>query len=91
MTCRCRGATSTASTRRWSSCRSPTGPRSGHQVENQITAEDKHVVIIGGGDTGADCLGTAIRQEAEVVDAAGDHANAARRAAGRTSPGRRTR
>jgi glutamate synthase (NADPH/NADH) small chain len=32
-----------------------------------ITAEDKHVVIIGGGDTGADCLGTAIRQKAKSV------------------------
>jgi glutamate synthase (NADPH/NADH) small chain len=29
-----------------------------------ITAKDKRVVIIGGGDTGADCLGTAHRQEA---------------------------
>jgi len=29
-----------------------------------ITAEGKDVVIIGGGDTGADCLGTAIRQGA---------------------------
>jgi len=36
-------------------------------VENQITAAGKHVVIIGGGDTGADCLGTAIRQGAESV------------------------
>jgi glutamate synthase (NADPH/NADH) small chain len=27
-----------------------------------ITARDKHVIIIGGGDTGADCLGTAHRQ-----------------------------
>jgi glutamate synthase (NADPH/NADH) small chain len=32
-----------------------------------ITAEGKHVVIIGGGDTGADCLGTAIRQGALSV------------------------
>jgi glutamate synthase (NADPH/NADH) small chain len=32
-----------------------------------ITAEDKHVVIIGGGDTGADCLGTAHRQKARSV------------------------
>ncbi|HYL52235.1 MAG TPA: glutamate synthase subunit beta [Acidimicrobiia bacterium] len=32
-----------------------------------ITAKDKHVVIIGGGDTGADCLGTAIRQGAASV------------------------
>jgi glutamate synthase (NADPH) small chain len=39
----------------------------GHQVENQITAMDKHVVIIGGGDTGADCLGTAIRQHPKSI------------------------
>ncbi|HET8914843.1 MAG TPA: glutamate synthase subunit beta [Propionibacteriaceae bacterium] len=35
----------------------------GRHVDDQITARDKHVVIIGGGDTGADCLGTAIRQQ----------------------------
>ncbi|MFO8192139.1 MAG: FAD-dependent oxidoreductase [Bacillota bacterium] len=28
-------------------------------VEEDITARDKNVVIIGGGDTGSDCLGTA--------------------------------
>ena len=33
----------------------------------QITAEGKSLVILGGGDTGADCLGTAHRQGAEVV------------------------
>ncbi|OBK96861.1 glutamate synthase [Mycobacterium sp. 1245499.0] len=32
-----------------------------------ITAKDKKVVIIGGGDTGADCLGTAHRQGATVI------------------------
>ncbi len=32
-----------------------------------ITAKGKRVVIIGGGDTGADCLGTAIRQGATSV------------------------
>ena len=32
-----------------------------------ITARDKHVIIIGGGDTGADCLGTAHRQGAASV------------------------
>jgi glutamate synthase (NADPH/NADH) small chain len=32
-----------------------------------ISAKDKHVIIIGGGDTGADCLGTAHRQGAVVV------------------------
>jgi glutamate synthase (NADPH/NADH) small chain len=32
-----------------------------------ITAQGKDVVIIGGGDTGADCLGTAIRQGARSI------------------------
>ena len=32
-----------------------------------ITARDKHVIIIGGGDTGADCLGTAHRQGARGI------------------------
>lgn len=33
----------------------------------EITAKGKRVVIIGGGDTGSDCLGTALRQGAERV------------------------
>ncbi|MCZ1011117.1 glutamate synthase subunit beta [Streptomyces lydicus] len=32
-----------------------------------VTAEGKHVVIVGGGDTGSDCLGTALRQGAASV------------------------
>jgi glutamate synthase (NADPH/NADH) small chain len=39
----------------------------GEQVENQIHAKGKHVVILGGGDTGADCLGTAHRHGAASV------------------------
>lgn len=35
--------------------------------EPKITAQGKHVVILGGGDTGADCLGTAIRQGASSI------------------------
>ncbi|OFW30263.1 MAG: glutamate synthase [Acidobacteria bacterium RIFCSPLOWO2_02_FULL_65_29] len=35
--------------------------------EGFITASGKHVIIIGGGDTGADCLGTAHRQGAARV------------------------
>ena len=35
--------------------------------ETSISAQGKHVVIIGGGDTGADCLGTAIRQGAASI------------------------
>ncbi len=39
----------------------------GQDVPEQITATGRDVVIIGGGDTGADCLGTAIRQGAASV------------------------
>jgi glutamate synthase (NADPH/NADH) small chain len=39
----------------------------GEPVEGQVTAAGKDVVIIGGGDTGADCLGTALRQGARSV------------------------
>ncbi len=42
---------------------------SGNRVDpaRHITAEGKRVVILGGGDTGADCLGTAHRQWAKTV------------------------
>jgi glutamate synthase (NADPH/NADH) small chain len=39
----------------------------GVPVDDQVTAEGKRVVIIGGGDTGADCLGTATRQGAATI------------------------
>ncbi len=39
----------------------------GDEIINQITAEGKDVVIIGGGDTGSDCVGTSIRQGAKSV------------------------
>lgn len=35
--------------------------------DNRITAENRHVLVIGGGDTGSDCVGTAIRQKAKSV------------------------
>lgn len=35
--------------------------------EDKIIAQDKNVIILGGGDTGADCLGTAHRQKAASV------------------------
>ena len=41
---------------------------------NPVRADGKHVVVIGGGDTGSDCIGTAIRQGAlsvtnfEIID-----------------------
>lgn len=34
---------------------------------NPINARDKNVVVIGGGDTGSDCIGTSIRQKARSV------------------------
>jgi len=39
----------------------------GDAVAGAITASGKHVVIVGGGDTGADCLGTVHRQGAASV------------------------
>src|SRR5450830_794681 len=39
----------------------------GDVVEDQVVANGKDVVVIGGGDTGADCLGTALRQGARSV------------------------
>lgn len=39
----------------------------GDQIPQQISASGKHVVVIGGGDTGADCIGTAHRQGALSV------------------------
>ena len=39
----------------------------GDRVEGQILATGKHVVVIGGGDTGSDCVGTSNRQGAASV------------------------
>lgn len=36
----------------------------GDKIENQIMATGKHVVVIGGGDTGSDCVGTSNRHGA---------------------------
>ncbi|WP_405595154.1 glutamate synthase subunit beta [Streptomyces sp. NBC_01410] len=41
--------------------------REGDYTSPPVTAEGKHVVIVGGGDTGSDCLGTALRQGAASV------------------------
>ena len=37
------------------------------EVENQIKATNKDVIVIGGGDTGSDCIGTSNRQGANSV------------------------
>ncbi|WP_339885798.1 glutamate synthase subunit beta [Polaribacter vadi] len=39
----------------------------GKKVENQIMATDKNVIVIGGGDTGSDCIGTSNRHGAKSV------------------------
>ncbi len=35
--------------------------------DGTISAKGKHVVVIGGGDTGSDCIGTAVRQGAASI------------------------
>ena len=42
----------------------PTHPQATH---TSISAKDKHVIVIGGGDTGADCVGNSIREGAASV------------------------
>ena len=68
-----------AFTSRWSFCRSRTGASraTAWSQSESILATGKRVVIIGGGDTGADCLGTSHRQQAASVQSVRDHANAA--------------
>ncbi len=39
----------------------------GDKVKGQLRADGKHVVVIGGGDTGSDCVGTSNRQGAKSV------------------------
>ena len=39
----------------------------GKQVKNQIIATNKDVIVIGGGDTGSDCIGTSNRHGAKSV------------------------
>jgi glutamate synthase (NADPH/NADH) small chain len=39
----------------------------GYDQPEQISAKGKNVIILGGGDTGADCIGTATRQGAQSV------------------------
>jgi glutamate synthase (NADPH/NADH) small chain len=39
----------------------------GTPIEGQILAGGRHVIVIGGGDTGSDCVGTALRQGAKSI------------------------
>lgn len=51
------------------------------ETEGAIIAKNRHVIVIGGGDTGSDCIGTSIRQGAlsvtqlEILDRPPDHEN----------------
>ncbi|MFW5829744.1 MAG: glutamate synthase subunit beta, partial [Planctomycetota bacterium] len=38
-----------------------------HPQQKPLTARDKKVIVIGGGDTGSDCIGTSLRQGAQSV------------------------
>ena len=40
---------------------------SNHTDGKYISAKDKHVIVIGGGDTGADCIGTALRHDCQSL------------------------
>ena len=58
----------------------------GDRIEGQILATGKRVIILGGGDTGSDCLGTSNRHGA-IVGAPVRAAARSRRRTGRSSSG----
>ena len=62
--------------------------RGRYRYPKAILATGKHVIIIGGGDTGADCLGTSHRQKARSRTSVRDSAQASRRRARRRRRGR---
>ena len=45
----------------------------GLELDESISAKGKHVIVIGGGDTGADCIATALRQECASIVQFGKH------------------
>ena len=60
------GASCTACTSRWSTCTSAIAI-SPAPLRRELTAAGKHVIVIGGGDTGADCVASAHREGAASV------------------------
>ncbi len=61
--CRSPAASSRAFIWRWNFLRANTKSLldSQHKDGNYISAKDKHVIVVGGGDTGTDCVGTSMR------------------------------
>ena len=53
---------------------------SNHADGNYISAKDQHVIVIGGGDTGTDCVGTSMPPRMQDALAIRDHAPATGRA-----------
>lgn len=39
----------------------------GHRDGKYISAKDRHVIVVGGGDTGTDCVGTAMRHQCKSL------------------------
>ena len=52
---------------RWVATQTGTPTGSEPPALRGLTAEDKHVVVIGGGDTGADCVGNSLREGATSI------------------------
>ena len=48
--------------------RHPLSNHEGKSMKEEIIATDKHVVVIGGGDTGSDCVGTSNRHGAKSIE-----------------------
>ena len=66
-TCRCPAASWTACTTRWSTSTTARAAWRATPPANPITAAGKHVLVVGGGDTGADCVGHSHREGAASV------------------------
>jgi glutamate synthase (NADPH/NADH) small chain len=52
---------------RWAAAEFGPEPRTAAPAPCEITAKGKHVIVIGGGDTGADCVGNSLREGAASV------------------------
>ncbi len=85
-----RAGSSRASTSPWSSCTAT--PRAcstaSHADGQYLSAKGKDVVVIGGGDTGTDCVGTALRHGCRSILQLEIVPQAAAGAGRRTTPGR---